>query len=54
MINTTLPSAFSTGMQGIQSGVAGLDDAARRIARGGVDGPQGTGGSTGGGIIEPW
>ncbi|UQG59915.1 flagellar biosynthesis protein FlgE [Marinobacter sp. M3C] len=53
MINTTLPSAFSTGMQGIQSGVAGLDDAARRIARGGVDGPQGTGGSTGGGIIEP-
>ncbi len=53
MINTTLPSAFSTGMQAIQSGVAGMDDAARRIARGGVDGPQGTGGPTVGGMIEP-
>jgi hypothetical protein len=53
MINSTLSSALNSGMQGIQSGVAGMDDAARRIARGGVDGPQGSGGPTEGGIIQP-
>ncbi|PFG09544.1 flagellar biosynthesis protein FlgE [Marinobacter sp. LV10MA510-1] len=53
MINSTLPSALNSGMQGIQSGVAGMDDAARRIARGGVDGPQGSGGPTASGMIEP-
>ena len=53
MINSTLSSALNSGMQGIQSGVAGMDDAARRIARGGVDGPQGSGGPAAGGVIEP-
>lgn len=53
MINNTLPSAFSSGVQGIQSGIAGMDDAARRIARGGADGAQGSGGPTASGIIEP-
>jgi hypothetical protein len=53
MINSTLPSALNSGMQGIQNGVAGIDDAARRIARGGADGPQGSGGPAAGGVIEP-
>lgn len=53
MINSTIPNAFSTGMQGIQNGIAGMDDAARRVARGGVDGPQGTGGPVASGLIEP-
>lgn len=38
MINNTL----GIGMQGIQDGMAGMENAARKIARGGVDGPQGT------------
>jgi len=38
MINNTL----SLGIQGIQDGMAGMENAARKIARGGVDGPQGT------------
>ena len=38
MINNTL----SLGIQGIQDGMAGLENAARKIARGGVDGPQGS------------
>jgi len=41
MINNTL----AIGIQGIQDGVAGMESAARKIARGGVDGPQGTAGS---------
>lgn len=49
----SIPGAFSSGMQGIQSGVAGMDDAARRIARGGVDGPQGSGGPATNGLVEP-
>ncbi|MBN7771159.1 flagellar biosynthesis protein FlgE [Marinobacter daepoensis] len=38
MINNTL----AVGVQGIQDGMAGMENAARKIARGGVDGPQGT------------
>jgi len=38
MINNTL----SLGIQGIQDGMAGMENAARKIARGGVDGPQGS------------
>ncbi|MEQ9544668.1 MAG: flagellar biosynthesis protein FlgE [Marinobacter sp.] len=38
MINNTL----GIGIQGIQEGMAGMENAARKIARGGVDGPQGT------------
>ncbi|MBR9871601.1 MAG: flagellar biosynthesis protein FlgE [Gammaproteobacteria bacterium] len=38
MINNTL----GIGIQGIQDGMAGMDNAARKIARGGVDGPQGS------------
>ena len=38
MINNTL----SVGIQGIQDGMVGMENAARKIARGGADGPQGT------------
>ncbi|WP_323752443.1 flagellar basal body rod C-terminal domain-containing protein [Marinobacter sp.] len=38
MINNTL----GIGIQGIQDGMAGMDNAARKIARGGADGPQGS------------
>ncbi|WP_372964331.1 flagellar basal body rod C-terminal domain-containing protein [Marinobacter sp.] len=38
MINNTL----GIGIQGIQDGMAGMENAARKIARGGADGPQGT------------
>ena len=37
MINT-----LGIGIQGIQDGMAGMENAARKIARGGADGPQGT------------
>ncbi|MBS3804016.1 MAG: flagellar biosynthesis protein FlgE [Oleiphilaceae bacterium] len=49
MINNTL----AIGVQGIQDGMQGMDNAARRIARGGDDGPKGSAGSAGGGLIEP-
>ncbi len=49
MISNTL----GIGIQGIQDGLQGMDNAARKIARGGVDGPQGT--ATGAGdLIEPF
>ncbi|WP_303290601.1 flagellar basal body rod C-terminal domain-containing protein [Marinobacter sp. SS5-14b] len=38
MINNTL----GIGIQGIQDGMAGMENAARKIARAGADGPQGT------------
>ncbi|MFV8570436.1 flagellar basal body rod C-terminal domain-containing protein [Marinobacter sp. SBS5] len=38
MINSTL----GIGIQGIQDGMVGMDNAARKIARGGADGPQGS------------
>lgn len=38
MINNTL----SIGIQGVQDGMVGMENAARKIARGGADGPQGT------------
>lgn len=48
MISNTL----SIGIQGIQDGLQGMENAARKIARGGVDGPQGS--ATGGGdLLEP-
>ncbi len=48
MINNTL----AIGVQGIQSGMMGMENAARQIARGGVDGPQGSADS-GKGLLEP-
>lgn len=48
MISNTL----GIGIQGIQDGLQGMDNAARRIARGGVDGPQGTANGSGG-LLEP-
>lgn len=48
MINNTL----SVGIQGIQDGMAGMENAARKIARGGVDGPQGTAEGAGS-LVEP-
>lgn len=45
-------NALNIGLQGIQDGMQGVEGAARKIARGGVDGPRGTaeGGSS---MIEP-
>lgn len=48
MINNTL----GIGIQGIQDGILGMENAARKIARGGVDGPQGSA-SASGDILEP-
>ena len=53
MISNTL----GIGLQGVQRGMSGIEDAARRIARAGVEGAQGTGGpgasSGSGDILEP-
>ncbi|WP_404363895.1 flagellar biosynthesis protein FlgE [Marinobacter sp.] len=48
MISNTL----GIGIQGIQEGIQGMDNAARRIARGGQDGPQGSA-SGSGDLLEP-
>ncbi|GAA3573683.1 hypothetical protein GCM10022265_23370 [Marinobacter xestospongiae] len=48
MINNTL----AIGIQGVQEGIQGMDNAARRIARGGTDGPQGSA-SGNGDLLEP-
>lgn len=55
-------NTLAIGVQGIRDGLAGANDAARQIARGGVDGPRGTnvesagmqpGSGTAGGLLEP-
>lgn len=48
MINNTL----AVGVQGIQDGMYGMENAARKIARAGADGPQGSA-ETGNSLIEP-
>ncbi|WP_417530968.1 flagellar basal body rod C-terminal domain-containing protein [Marinobacter lipolyticus] len=48
MISNTL----GIGIQGIQEGMAGMENAARKIARGGADGPQGTVEGAGS-LVEP-
>lgn len=48
MISNTL----GIGIQGIQEGMAGMENAARMIARGGADGPQGTAEGAGS-LVEP-
>jgi len=48
MISNTL----GIGIQGIQEGMAGMENAARKIARGGADGPQGTADGAGS-LVEP-
>ncbi|WP_100638621.1 flagellar biosynthesis protein FlgE [Marinobacter salexigens] len=48
MINNTL----AIGVQGIQDGMYGMENAARKIARAGADGPQGSA-ETGSSLIEP-
>ncbi|MBW7470569.1 flagellar biosynthesis protein FlgE [Marinobacter sp. M216] len=48
MLNNTL----AVGIQGIQDGMMGMESAARKIARGGADGPQGTAQGAGN-LIEP-
>lgn len=52
MISNTLSNPLSIGLQGVQDGMAGMENAARKIARGGVDGPQGTAEGAGN-LIEP-
>ena len=48
MINNTL----AVGIQGIQDGMVGTENAARKIARAGADGPQGTAEGAGS-LVEP-
>jgi hypothetical protein len=48
MISNTL----GIGIQGVQEGLQGMEASARKIARGGVDGPQGSAPGAGG-LIEP-
>ena len=48
MISNTL----ATGIQGIQDGMHGMENAALKIARSGVDGPQGSA-SGGSSLLEP-
>ncbi|MBY6070881.1 flagellar biosynthesis protein FlgE [Marinobacter salsuginis] len=48
MINNTL----GVGIQGIQDGMVGMENAARKIARAGADGPQGTAEGAGS-LVEP-
>ncbi|MCK7551470.1 MULTISPECIES: flagellar biosynthesis protein FlgE [Marinobacter] len=45
-------NALGIGIQGIQDGMMGMENAARKIARGGADGPQGTA-DGGNSLIEP-
>jgi flagellar hook-associated protein FlgK len=52
MISNTLSNPLSIGLQGVQDGMAGMENAARKIARGGVDGPQGSAEGAGN-LIEP-
>jgi len=52
MISNTLSNPLSIGLQGVQDGIAGMENAARKIARGGVDGPQGSAEGAGN-LIEP-
>lgn len=50
MINNTL----SIGIQGVQQGMLGAENAARKIARAGTDGPAGTNDNTGANsLVEP-
>lgn len=46
-------NALNIGIQGIQDGMQGMESAARKIARGGVDGPRGSAEGGGNGMIEP-
>lgn len=48
MISNTL----GIGVQGVQEGLQGMEMSARKIARGGADGPQGSAAGAGG-LIEP-
>lgn len=45
-------NALNIGIQGIQDGMQGMEGAARKIARGGADGPKGSA-EGGTGMIEP-
>lgn len=45
-------NALNIGIQGIQDGMQGMEGAARKIARGGVDGPRGSA-EGGNSMIEP-
>lgn len=47
-----ISNILATGVQGIVDGMAGMEQAGRRIARGGVDGPRGSA-SESGGLVQP-
>ncbi|WP_148864920.1 flagellar biosynthesis protein FlgE [Marinobacter fonticola] len=46
-------NSFAIGIQGVQDGMAGMEASARKIARAGTDGPQGTNTDSGNSLIEP-
>lgn len=45
-------NSFAIGVQGVQDGMAGMETSARKIARAGTDGPQGSAESSND-LIEP-
>jgi len=47
-----ISNVLGVGIQGIQDGMMGMENAARKIARGGADGPQGTA-EVAGSLVEP-
>lgn len=47
-----ISNVLGVGIQGIQDGMMGMENAARKIARGGADGPQGTAEGAGS-LVEP-
>ena len=46
-------NSFAVGVQGVQDGMVGMENSARKIARAGTDGPQGTNTESGNGLAEP-
>ncbi|WP_111496801.1 MULTISPECIES: flagellar basal body rod C-terminal domain-containing protein [Marinobacter] len=46
-------NSFAIGIQGIQDGMMGVDTSARKIARAGTDGPQGTNAEASNSLAEP-
>lgn len=46
-------NSFAIGIQGVQDGMVGMENSARKIARAGADGPQGTNTESGNSLVEP-
>ncbi|BES70694.1 hypothetical protein RE428_17120 [Marinobacter nanhaiticus D15-8W] len=46
-------NSFAIGIQGVQDGMVGMENSARKIARAGADGPQGINAESGNSLVEP-